>query len=333
MTAATSTDADRSTGAGAAARRGRRAGARRGRGGDRGRRPGGRPGPAPRDARAAPVGDGHGLGRGHPHGARCGSWPTVATVVLLGLVVARRADRGGPRPGPRRRARAARRRPPPSSATRCGAIARRCERSRPPAPRWTRPTHGVLIMNLRSGGGKAERFALVEECRRRGIEPVVLQPGDDLLELARSAIDRGADVIGMAGGDGSQALVGQRGDGGRRAAGLRPGRHPQPLRPRPRPRPQRRRRRARRLRRGGRAAHRPRRGERAGLRQQRVPRRVRQDRPVAGVPRRQAPDDHGDAVRAASVPAPSRSTSTSSAPTAAVATAPRSSRCPTTPTC
>ena len=66
---------------------------------------------------------------------------------------------------------------------------------------------GVLIMNPWSGGGKVERFGLVEECRRRGIEPVVLQPGDDLLELARSAIERGADVIGMAGGDGSQALV------------------------------------------------------------------------------------------------------------------------------
>ena len=68
-------------------------------------------------------------------------------------------------------------------------------------------THGVLIMNLKSGGGKAERFHLVEECRKRGIEPVVLQPGEDLLELARGAVDRGADVIGMAGGDGSQALV------------------------------------------------------------------------------------------------------------------------------
>ena len=67
--------------------------------------------------------------------------------------------------------------------------------------------HGVLIMNLKSGGGKAERFHLADECRRRGIEPVVLQPGDDLLDLARDAIDRGADVIGMAGGDGSQALV------------------------------------------------------------------------------------------------------------------------------
>ena len=34
-------------------------------------------------------------------------------------------------------------------------------------------THGVLIMNLKSGGGKAERFHLVEECRKRGIEPIV----------------------------------------------------------------------------------------------------------------------------------------------------------------
>jgi diacylglycerol kinase family enzyme len=68
-------------------------------------------------------------------------------------------------------------------------------------------TNGVLIMNLKSGGGKAERFHLADECRRRGIEPIVLRPGDDLLDLARDAIDRGADVIGMAGGDGSQALV------------------------------------------------------------------------------------------------------------------------------
>jgi diacylglycerol kinase family enzyme len=67
--------------------------------------------------------------------------------------------------------------------------------------------HGVLIMNLKSGGGKAERFHLVDECRKRGIEPVILRPGDDLLQLANDAVDRGADVLGMAGGDGSQALV------------------------------------------------------------------------------------------------------------------------------
>jgi diacylglycerol kinase family enzyme len=65
----------------------------------------------------------------------------------------------------------------------------------------------VLLLNPRSGGGKVARFKLVEEARQRGIEPVVLGPGDDLLRLAEAAVAGGADVIGMAGGDGSQALV------------------------------------------------------------------------------------------------------------------------------
>jgi diacylglycerol kinase family enzyme len=65
----------------------------------------------------------------------------------------------------------------------------------------------VLIINLKSGGGKAERFDLAGEARARGVEPVILCPGDDLLALAEDAIARGAGAIGMAGGDGSQALV------------------------------------------------------------------------------------------------------------------------------
>jgi diacylglycerol kinase family enzyme len=65
----------------------------------------------------------------------------------------------------------------------------------------------ALIINLKSGGGKAEHYDLAGEARRRGIEPMVLEPGDDLVELAERAIARGAQVIGMAGGDGSQALV------------------------------------------------------------------------------------------------------------------------------
>jgi diacylglycerol kinase family enzyme len=68
-------------------------------------------------------------------------------------------------------------------------------------------THPVLLMNPKSGGGKAEKFRLADECAARGIEAVVLKPGDDLLKLATDAINSGADVIGMAGGDGSQALV------------------------------------------------------------------------------------------------------------------------------
>ena len=75
------------------------------------------------------------------------------------------------------------------------------------APAAAAKARPVLIMNPKSGGGKATRFHLVDECRARGIEPIVLQPGDDLVRLAENAIADGADIIGMAGGDGSQALV------------------------------------------------------------------------------------------------------------------------------
>jgi diacylglycerol kinase family enzyme len=88
-----------------------------------------------------------------------------------------------------------------------GRDARALKRTETPGLPVGPATHGVLIMNLRSGGGKAGRFHLVDECEKRGIEPVVLQPGDDLLELTRRAVSEGADVLGMAGGDGSQALV------------------------------------------------------------------------------------------------------------------------------
>jgi diacylglycerol kinase family enzyme len=74
--------------------------------------------------------------------------------------------------------------------------------------RAARPRRAVLLMNPKSGGGKVEKFDLVNEARRRGIEPVVLERGDDLRALAHEAA-RSAEVIGMAGGDGSQALVAQ----------------------------------------------------------------------------------------------------------------------------
>jgi diacylglycerol kinase family enzyme len=94
------------------------------------------------------------------------------------------------------------------SARRALGVDARVLTSAPPPGQPVRAARqGVLIMNLRSGGGKAERFGLIDECRHRGIEPVVLEEGDDLEELAQHAVDGGADVIGMAGGDGSQALV------------------------------------------------------------------------------------------------------------------------------
>ncbi|OLT21110.1 diacylglycerol kinase [Pseudonocardia sp. CNS-139] len=77
-----------------------------------------------------------------------------------------------------------------------------------PAGRPVGPArHGVLLMNPRSGGGKAARFDLAGEARRRGVDAVPLLPGDDLRVLAEDAVAAGADVLGMAGGDGSQALV------------------------------------------------------------------------------------------------------------------------------
>ena len=80
------------------------------------------------------------------------------------------------------------------------------------APAWEHlpaPGRPVLIMNPWSGGGKVQRFNLPDECRKRGIEPIVLKRGDDLRTLAVNAADAGAGALGMAGGDGSQAIVAQ----------------------------------------------------------------------------------------------------------------------------
>ncbi|WP_236790909.1 diacylglycerol kinase family protein [Amycolatopsis sp. GM8] len=78
----------------------------------------------------------------------------------------------------------------------------------PADTRDVRPARrGVLLMNPWSGGGKVERFHLADEARTRGVIPVELSTDDDLRELAEGAVAGGADVLGMAGGDGSQAIV------------------------------------------------------------------------------------------------------------------------------
>lgn len=65
----------------------------------------------------------------------------------------------------------------------------------------------TLIVNRWSGDGKAESFGLVAHAESLGIRTILLEPGDDLTQLAHEAIDGGADAIGMAGGDGSLGLV------------------------------------------------------------------------------------------------------------------------------
>jgi diacylglycerol kinase family enzyme len=75
-----------------------------------------------------------------------------------------------------------------------------------PADAALRP---YLIMNPRSGGGKVERFRLREKAVALGAEVDTLAgPGwIDVGELAAHAAGDGADLLGVAGGDGTQALV------------------------------------------------------------------------------------------------------------------------------
>ncbi|MEA2292532.1 MAG: hypothetical protein QOE86_171 [Solirubrobacteraceae bacterium] len=89
-------------------------------------------------------------------------------------------------------------------AVAAAAIAFRTSVKLPPG---TPVHHPVLFYNPKSGGGKAVRFDLPGEARARGIEPIELHLGDDLEQLVRAAVDRGADALAMAGGDGSQAVV------------------------------------------------------------------------------------------------------------------------------
>ena len=74
-------------------------------------------------------------------------------------------------------------------------------------PRAQPPRHPVLIVNPWSGDGRAGQVGLVGEAEKRGIETIEMEAGDDLEELVRGAVERGADGLAMAGGDGSQALV------------------------------------------------------------------------------------------------------------------------------
>ena len=71
------------------------------------------------------------------------------------------------------------------------------------------PRRPFLIMNPRSGGGKVTRFGLKDKAEALGAEVALLEgPGPvDVGELARQAVADGADLLGVAGGDGTQALV------------------------------------------------------------------------------------------------------------------------------
>lgn len=71
------------------------------------------------------------------------------------------------------------------------------------------PRHPFLIMNPRSGEGKVEKFDLRRKAERLGAEVFLMSGPEhvDVADVARLAVARGADLLGVAGGDGTQALV------------------------------------------------------------------------------------------------------------------------------
>ena len=69
--------------------------------------------------------------------------------------------------------------------------------------------HPYLIMNPKSGGGKVAKFDLQRKAEELGAEVFLIGGAEpvDVAKVAREAVEGGADLLGVAGGDGTQALV------------------------------------------------------------------------------------------------------------------------------
>jgi diacylglycerol kinase family enzyme len=79
----------------------------------------------------------------------------------------------------------------------------------PERPTERSAAHPYVIMNPKSGGGKVERFDLKRKAEDLGAEVFLMEGSEptDVAEVARKAVAMGADLLGVAGGDGTQALV------------------------------------------------------------------------------------------------------------------------------
>jgi diacylglycerol kinase family enzyme len=96
-----------------------------------------------------------------------------------------------------------------------GVAARAC--MAPASSDWRMPelqvgrpaVHPFLIMNPRSGGGKVTKFGLKHAAQELGAEVFMIEGPEpaDIEAVARGAVASGADLLGVAGGDGTQALV------------------------------------------------------------------------------------------------------------------------------
>jgi diacylglycerol kinase family enzyme len=77
----------------------------------------------------------------------------------------------------------------------------------PRPPDVSAPRRVALVMNARSGGGKVGRFGLEERARSLGARVALVGPAVDAASLARAAVVEGAEVLGVAGGDGTVSSV------------------------------------------------------------------------------------------------------------------------------
>jgi len=122
-------------------------------------------------------------------------WNALSALVLLGIawLAGRQALTAEPVP-------------PPATVPSAQPAAQSGSASAAP-PGGVRSKRMTLLVNPKSGGGKAEKFNIADQARALGIEVRVLKKGDDLQALAREAAKSGTEVLGMGGGDGSLALV------------------------------------------------------------------------------------------------------------------------------
>jgi diacylglycerol kinase family enzyme len=68
--------------------------------------------------------------------------------------------------------------------------------------------HPFLIMNPRSGGGKVAKFDLKRKAEALGARVFLIDGAEvDVTAVADDAVAAGADLLGVAGGDGTQALA------------------------------------------------------------------------------------------------------------------------------
>src|SRR5580693_3239237 len=79
----------------------------------------------------------------------------------------------------------------------------------PEYPAQPLASHAYVIMNPKSGGGKVEKFDLKRKAEELGADVFLIGGSEpvDVAEVARTAVAGGADLLGVAGGDGTQALI------------------------------------------------------------------------------------------------------------------------------